>query len=450
MCAAQSVYLGNPSDAPVGALGTPDASQTDAPSPVVPQQSTPAPAVRFRLTIKDAESLAQKNNPAISVAKLDALASHQVTREVRSNLWPTAQVYLTGVDANPGTRISAGQLNNPILYQRAATGTQVNQLITDFGHTNNLVASAHLHEEAEAQNAVATKEQILLAVDQSFYDALQTAAVLKVARQTVASRQLLTDQVSALTKSKLKSDLDLSFASVNLSQAQLLQLDAENNNKAAMANLSAILGFDALQNFELVEDTTAVEAPSPTVDSLIAEAFDRRPEILAREFESQSAQKFRNAQRDSNYPTISAIGVVGEAPVRNDNISSWYGAAGVNIQIPIFNGFLFSAKTHEADLRAQATKEQLVDLKNKIARDVNNSWLNANTAYQRLSVSQQLLSQANLALGLAQTRYKLGLSSIVEMSQAQLQQTQAEIGNVTANYEYRLALAELRYQTTGI
>jgi outer membrane protein len=359
-------------------------------------------------------------------------------------------VYLTVVDANPGTRISAGQLNNPILYQRAATGTQVNQLITDFGHTNNLVASAHLHEEAEAQNAVATKEQILLAVDQSFYDALQTAAVLKVARQTVASRQLLTDQVSALTKSKLKSDLDLSFASVNLSQAQLLQLDAENNNKAAMANLSAILGFDALQNFELVEDTTAVEAPSPTVDFLIAEAFDRRPEILAREFESQSAQKFRNAQRDSNYPTISAIGVVGEAPVRNDNISSWYGAAGVNIQIPIFNGFLFSAKTHEADLRAQATKEQLVDLKNKIARDVNNSWLNANTAYQRLSVSQQLLSQANLALGLAQTRYKLGLSSIVEMSQAQLQQTQAEIGNVTANYEYRLALAELRYQTTGI
>lgn len=450
VCVAQTVYLGNPSDAPVGVLGTPDAPQANTPAaPPVRQQTVPA-QVPLQLTIKEAEALALKNNPAISVAKLGAFASHQVTREVRSNLWPTAQVNLTGVDANPGTRISAGQLNNPTLYQRAAAGTQVNQLITDFGRTSNLVASARLHEQAEGQNAAATKEQILLAVDQSFYDALQTAAVLKVAQQTVASRQLLSDQVSVLTKSKLKSDLDLSFANVNLAQAQLLQLDAENNNKAAMANLSAILGFNALQNFELVEDTTPVEAPAPSVDPLIAEAFDRRPEILAMQFESQSAQKYRNAQHDANYPTISALGVVGEAPVRNDNISSWYGAVGVNVQIPIFNGFLFSAKTHEADLRAQATNQQLADLKNKIARDVHNSWLNANTAYQRLDVSQQLLNQANLALGLAQTRYKLGLSSIVEMSQAQLQQTQAEIGNVTANYEYRLSLAELRYETTGI
>jgi outer membrane protein len=76
--------------------------------------------------------------------------------------------------------------------------------------------------------------------------------------------------------------------------------------------------------------------------------------------------------------------------------------------------------------------------------------LNANTAYQRLSVTQQLLDQANLAFGLAQTRYKLGLSSIVELSQAQLQQTQAEISNAQAGYDYKLALAVLRYQTTGI
>jgi outer membrane protein len=62
-------------------------------------------------------------------------------------------------------------------------------------------------------------------------------------------------------------------------------------------------------------------------------------------------------------------------------------------------------------------------------------------------VAQELLNQSNLALDLAQTRYKLGLSSIVELSQAQLQQTQAEIGNTQASYDYRLALAVLRYET---
>jgi outer membrane protein len=91
-----------------------------------------------------------------------------------------------------------------------------------------------------------------------------------------------------------------------------------------------------------------------------------------------------------------------------------------------------------------------MDLRNRIARDVRTSWLNANTVYQRLSVTQQLLDQANLALDLAQTRYNLGLGSIVELSQAQLQQTQAEISNAQAGYDYRVAEAILLYETTGI
>jgi outer membrane protein len=326
----------------------------------------------------------------------------------------------------------------------------VSQLITDFGHTTNLVASARLQARAESQNALATKEDILLAVDQAFYNTLQSRAVLKVAEQTVASRQLTADQVSALTRSKLKSGLDLSFANVNLAQAKLLLLDAQNNYKSAEASLSAVLGYPGLQNFQLVEEKTALAPPPLTPDPLIAEAFAQRPEILALGFEAQSAEKYRSAERDLLFPTISALGAFGGAPVRNDALSSWYGAAGINVQIPVFNGFLYSAKAHEADLRAQAVQERLLDLRNRISRDVRTSWLNATTAYQRVDVSQQLLNEANQALSLADTRYRLGLSSIVELSQAQLQQTQAEIGSVAASYDYRLALSVLRYQTTGL
>jgi outer membrane protein len=115
----------------------------------------------------------------------------------------------------------------------------------------------------------------------------------------------------------------------------------------------------------------------------------------------------------------------------------------------LFNGFLYTARSREASLKAQAAHDRLLDLRNRIARDVRTGWLNANTAYARLSVTQQLLDQSNLALDLAQTRYRLGLSSIVELSQAQLQQTQAQIGNAQAAYDYRLALAVLQYETTG-
>ena len=89
-------------------------------------------------------------------------------------------------------------------------------------------------------------------------------------------------------------------------------------------------------------------------------------------------------------------------------------------------------------------------MRNLISRDVRTSWLNANTAYQRLSVTQQLLQKAGLALSLAQSRYKLGLGSIVELSQAQLQQTQAQITYAQAGYDYRLSLAMVTFETTGL
>jgi outer membrane protein len=421
--------------------------QSGAPQNNAPQNNPGTPTL---LSLKDAQALALKNNPQISVARLTALASKQVTREVRSNLWPTATVNLTGVDADPGTRITAGALNNPSVYQRAAAGTMVTQLITDFGRTPNLISSANLAAKAENQNALATKQQILLAVDQAFYNALTTQAVLVVAQETVADRQTVADQVGALYKNKLRSGLDFSFANVNLAQAKLLLLDAQNNENAALASLSAVLGFSNLQNFQLVEETAAIAPPQTDVDDLIATAFAMRPEILSLEFQVESAKKFHTAERDLFFPNIEAMGAVGDTPVRNPIISSWYGAVGVNVEVPVFNGFLYSARAHAAALAAQAVQERLRDLRDRISRDVRTSWLNATTAYDRLAVTQQLLEQANLALDLAQSRYKLGLGSIVELSQAQLQQTQAQISNAQAGYDYRLALAVLQYQTTGL
>ncbi len=425
----------------------------NTPQPPIPQTAgTPT-----SLTLKEAEALAVKNNPQISVGRLLALASLQVTREAKSNLWPTATGDLTGVDAQSGSRITAGALNNPIIYERAAAGFMVTQLITDFGRTTNLISSANYAAKAESQNAMATKEQILLAVSRAFYNALQAHAVVTVAQQTVSERQTVANQVEALFKSKLKSELDFSFASVNLAEAKLFQLDAQNSENAAFATLSMVLGFPSLQDFQLLEEPGPLTPPPGNVDDLISQAFSDRPEILSLQFQYQSARKFQTAERDLLFPSIHAMGAVGDTPVGNTAVApspsalnNTYGAVGGDIEIPLFNGFLYTARAREANLRAQATQERLRDMRNLISRDVRTSWLNANTAYQRLSVTQQLLQQAKLALSLAQSRYNLGLGSIVELSQAQLQQTQAEISDAQAGYDYRLSLAVLTYETTGI
>ena len=428
-------------------------AQPAAPTPATgqPQAKLPTPAAPLRLTLQDAEAAALKNNPQISVYRLLALASAQVTREQKAAYYPNLHGSLTGVAANEGSRIAAGNLNNPIVFQRAAGGFTLSQLITDFGRTNNLVAAAALHAKAADMNSIATAEQIRLAVDQAFYNALQSFAERKVAEQTVAARQAVSDQVSTLYQNKLRSELDVSFADANLAQSKLLLLDAQNTYQAALSQLSQVLGYPSQQRFELVETETTLTPPVDSVDQLVDQAFGNRPEIAAQNYESRAAQHFQKAERDLLLPSVEALGVVGKAPFATDfnganPFTSWYGAAGVNVNIPIFNGFLYPARSKEAALRAQASQEQLRDLKDRIANDVRTSWLNAITAFNRINVSQQFVNQTNLALDLSQERYKLGLSSIVELSQAQLQQTEAQIQYAAAKYQYRVAQSVLRFE----
>ena len=399
------------------------------------------------LTIREAEAIGVRNNPQITIGKLRALQAREFVREARSALMPNVNLSVTSVAANAGSRLAAGYLTNSILYSRTAGGVSVSQLVTDFGRTTNLVSSSQFQAKAEDQNAIATQQDIILAVDEAFYNTLETHALLQVAEDTVKTRQTLVDQVQALTDAKLRSDLDLSFSKVDLARAKLLLLESNNNYEASVSTLSAILGYPDRQNFRTVDPEQQASAP-PVLDAtqLIQKAMQQRPEIQAMQNEVIAAEKFGRSEHDLWWPTANAIGVVGQAPVRNDQIPSWYGAMGVNINIPVFNGFLFNARAKSADLETEMKRKKLQDLEDNLARDVRNSWLDTQKAYARLSVTQQLLEQANLALELAQARYKLGLSSIVEFSQAELQKTDADLQDTDARYQYRVTQIMLAYQ----
>jgi outer membrane protein len=428
-CLGNSAFAQNP-NAPVGST----------PSVATAPTGTP-------LTLQQAEALALRNNPQITIGKLRALQAQQYVRETRSALLPTAYLSLTGVDAESGSRIAAGGINNPILFSRAAGGATVSQLVTDFGRTSNLVSSSEFQAKAEDKNAAATRADVVLAADQAFYNALETRELVKVAQQAIEARQTLVDRVQALANAKLRSDLDLSFANVDVSRAKLLLLESQNNYQTALATLSAILGYPDEQNFQLAEPTEEIGAPAADARMLIAQALAQRPEVASLQFQVEAAQKNSNAEHDLWRPTVGALGVAGLAPVRDPQIPHWYGAVGVNINIPVFNGFLYSARAKTADLQAEATRQKLLDLKNNVARDVRISWQETNRAYARLAVTQQLREQASLALDLAQQRYKLGLSSIVEFSQAELGKTEADIADTDARYQYRLTQMVLAYAT---
>jgi len=399
------------------------------------------------LTLADAQKLALQNHPQIAEANYRALAAEEVVKETRAGYFPEANLYATAVGADSeNTRIEAGALNNPSVFDRGAGGLAVSQLITDFGRTANLTASSRFQAQAANQNATATREQILLQVDTSYFGALQAQAVLHVAQQTLDTRQLLLDQVTALATNKLRSELDVSFAQVELEQARLLLQNSQNDAAAAMATLSTALGYHEYHQFQLAEQTQPAHPDTNDVSGLIQIALAERPELLSLRNERDAATRYARSQRDSRLPTVEAVGVAGDAPVHDSRLPNNYAAGGVQLSLPLFAGGLYLARQHEAELKAQAAAELLRTLEDNVIRDVRIAWLNVNNALAQFHTTEQLLQHATEAYELADARYQNGISSIVELSQAQLNLTSAQIANTDARYNVLIQEANLDHQ----
>ena len=400
------------------------------------------------LTLQEAHEAALRNHPQIRIGDLKALAARQTTRQFQAAFFPTLTANSMSVGtANENTRLAAiGGLNNPTIFERNAEGLILSQLLTDFGRTANLSGSAKLRAQAEADNAQATREQILLAVDAAFFAAQQARSVTRVAEQTVSTRQLFLDQVTALASNKLRSDLDVSFAKVNVEDGRLLLSKAQNDVQAEFTRLANLMGMREPKTYRLVEEPPP-SALSTNVSELVEQALQLRPDLLSLRNSRDAALKFARAEKALHYPTVSAIGSAGVIPVGDPELPDNYAAAGVSVTLPLYAGGLYTARQREAALRAREAEESLRDQENNVIRDVRISWLNAQNAFDRLRITAELLDNAKQSYDLAQARYRNGISSIVEFNQAQLNLLSAQIAYANTQYEYLVQRSALSFQT---
>jgi outer membrane protein len=401
-----------------------------------------------KLTLTEAVAIAIKNHPQIQGAQNEANFAHEQITINRAAYYPTLNGDITGSQGNDLSRIGAGELSASRLFNRFGAGAVVNQLVTDSGRTPNLVASARFQAQAAAHTLEATRYDVVLQVNRAYFDVLHAQAVIKTAQQTIEARQTLSDQVTELAKNSLKSQLDVSFAEVNVSEAKLLLIRAQEALQASVAELGRALGSDQPANYQLVEEAVPTGPPA-TADDLIAQAIGNRPELASLRSARDSAYKFFEAEKDLKRPTVSIEAVGGFIPFINtpptSPIPAEYEGVAANVSIPVFNGHLFSARREAAHQRAMESDQHLRSQQQTIARDVRVAYGGAITAFQRIDVTAQFLRQAALALDLARGRYSLGLSSIVELTQAELNLTEAEIENLSAKYDYQSQYAGLQY-----
>ncbi len=409
--------------------------------------AAPAQALHT-LTLADAERIALQQNPRIRAAGSAADAADAAATGARAERSPTLVGNVTAVGAHEGSRIGAGAINPSSLISRSAAGLRLTQLISDFGQTGHRIQAARLRAESADQDAMATRSLVLLEVRSAYFDALRAQATTRVAEKTLDIRNIRLRQIRTFAENELRSTLDVSFAEYASSEAELLVLQASNQAQQAIASLEAAMGVDLAEDLKLEQppQSGAIEEPA---EAFVERALSERPDVAALRLRREAVEQVAQSEHRLSRPQLTADAVIGAIPLREDGVRAAYGAAGVNMAIPLFNGKRFSARQAEADARARVAAEELQALSNRVRQQVVSAWLQAEMAWKRIELTRTLLKQSAEALRLAQSRYDLGLSSIVELNQAQLAQTTAEIELVTAQYDYERSRAELSFAVGG-
>jgi outer membrane protein len=414
------------------------------------QRASPGPATETRpqgsvLTLAEAEAQALKNQPRLLAAQLRTQAAGKRIAESRSSYFPQVFANITAVQANGDSAVAAGALTTSSISTRAAGGGSLVQMITDFGHTSNQVQSARLDAKAAGQDQESVRQLTIMQVQEAYFAAQAAQSVLQTAQAVLDFRRVSLRQLTALSQNQLRSTLDVQFAQVMVSEAELAQVRAENNVQRAQAQLAAAMGDENEGNYTLT-DVPLPANPDPNSPSgYVAEAIANRPDLKALKLHSDSASHEARAERDLNFPTVNALAAGGEVPVHDSTLQHDYGAVGVNINIPVFNGGLYTARAAEARLEARAADQDASLREVEIVRDVRTTWADARDAYLQIAVAQRLVDETNVAMRLAQARYDAGLGSIVELNQAELNQTSALITAASARFDYQRTMTAFQF-----
>lgn len=275
-----------------------------------------------KMTLEEARETAVKSHPQIKVALFNAMAAEHVPDQLRAAKYPNVASSFTTAGASENANLSAGGLSNSSVLNRAATGVTVNQLIFDFGRNDSLVSSASSRAKSVEQTAEAIRAQIIFQVDRAYFTTLRAQALLKVAEQTVATRQVVVDQTKELQKSGIKSGLDVSVADYSLAESKLLLVRAQNDLRSAFADLSAAIGSSAEQTFELVDEYFPIE-PLPGQDQMINEALRNRPELRALQFDRDASFESLRAEKALKKPSVSAVWNAGVVPFRDKLLAAF-------------------------------------------------------------------------------------------------------------------------------
>lgn len=332
-------------------------------------------------------------------------------------------------------------------------GLLLNQLISDFGYTAHRIVASEAEESASQKAILTTKAYVVLNVQKAYLSCLLQQHLVAIAAETVTRRTIIRDQIRSLYRNQLKSKVDLDLMQVEVANAELSLTRTRNDLNQAFAELNNAMGLKRSDRYRLEQLPVAVGA-TPDIEPLVSLALEHRPELLGGRDRVVASQELLEAAKALHFGSVTAVGSVGitkygtvhDGGIPSDGVAPFWGV-GATAKLPIFTGFRIQNQIKEADSHRGESESELQNIANEVVLQVIRAYLTKITNAEQISLEQDRVTFAKEALMLAQERYRLGLSPIVEVVRATTGLFEAESRLKEAQYIYKTSEAALAYAT---
>jgi len=330
--------------------------------------------------------------------------------------------------------------NEDQYFDNYTTSIRLNQILLDFGKTYTNVKAQDFNLQSSRSDYENVREQIIFNVKQAYYGVLQAKRNREVALETVQQMEKHLEQAQGFYQVGRSPKFDVTKAQVDLSNARLNLVKADNSLKTAKAGLNNAMGITESLDYE-VEDNLSFQSYEIGFDSALEGAYQNRPDLESNLLKQKSAQESIKNAFTGYLPTLSGTAAYNWAGKEEPLYDGW--DLGVNLSLPIFNGLLTKYQVDESKASYNIAKANESYLRQSIYLEVQQAYLNLQAMGDSIPIAELTVKQAQENLDLANGRYSAGVGSPIEVTDAELAYSNARLTYNQALYDYKIAQASL-------